>query len=426
MFELALTRGDRPLYEQIADKVAALVQLGTLQPGTRLPGSRALARRWGVSRHTVLAALEELCARGLLVPREGSGHFVQGSPRVKSASRPMYDLSSDAPRGALSPCEALAAGAEVLFARALQDSPLQGLPEARRALAAHAAGRGITCGPDDVWLNGGGRQGLGALLYALRRQGVKRLWCPALAWEALPEACRADDMALRRYDSLPDQLGPADALYVNSTFANPTGETLSDSLRRAWAAESERRGFWIVEDDAYGDLRWRGEAKPALRAWNADRVAYLASLSQTFNPGLRIGYALVPRGLREGFEMATARRFGPLSSLLQAWVVGFCGGRAEERALKTLRAEGARRMAALCTALGIVEGEAPEGGPFLWLPLPCSGRSFADRALAAGVRVSPGEAFGEGTVKGVRLSIAGHDVPALVRAGRLLKKLIEA
>lgn len=424
MLELALTRGDGPLYEQIADKIAALIRLGTLQPGTRLPGSRALALRWGVSRHTVLAALEELCARGLLAPREGSGHYVQGRSLTESTVRPVYDLSSDVPRGALSPCDALACGADALFAQALQDSPLQGLPEARRALAAHAAGRGITCGPADVWLNGGGRQGLGALLFALRRQGVKRLWCPALAWEALPEACRADGLTLRRYDDLPDKLGPADAVYINSTFANPTGRSLSDSERRDWAARSRRQGFWIVEDDAYGDLRWRGEGKPALRAWNDERVAYLASLSQTFNPGLRVGYVLVPSALREGFEAVTARRFGPLSSLLQAWIVAFCGGRAEQRALKTLRAEGVRRMAALCESLGISKEQGPEGGPFLWLPLSCSGRAFADRALAAGVRVTPGEVFGDGPVKGVRLSIAGHGVEDLTAAGRVLQRLI--
>lgn len=62
-----------PLYEQIADHVAAAIRTGALRPGERVPSTRALATRLRLSRNTVIAAYEELAARGLLEGRRGGG-----------------------------------------------------------------------------------------------------------------------------------------------------------------------------------------------------------------------------------------------------------------------------------------------------------------------------------------------------------------
>jgi len=41
-----------------------------------MPSTRALARQLGLSRVTVLAAYDELVARGILIGRHGSGTYV--------------------------------------------------------------------------------------------------------------------------------------------------------------------------------------------------------------------------------------------------------------------------------------------------------------------------------------------------------------
>lgn len=65
-----------PLYEQIADWVAAEIEAGRLSPGDKFADSRELAEEWGVAYLTVRRAMAELGDRGLVVSRVGKGTFV--------------------------------------------------------------------------------------------------------------------------------------------------------------------------------------------------------------------------------------------------------------------------------------------------------------------------------------------------------------
>ena len=47
-------------------------------------------------------------------------------------------------------------------------------------------------------------------------------------------------------------------VYVVANFDNPSGATLAPQRRIDLAALADRYGFWIVDDDPYGELRWSG------------------------------------------------------------------------------------------------------------------------------------------------------------------------
>jgi GntR family transcriptional regulator / MocR family aminotransferase len=81
-FALDRHRGE-PLSLQIAHQLQDAIEGGRIARGTRLPSSRTLARTLGVSRNTVIAAYDELSARGLVRSRRGAGIYAH-APAVVS------------------------------------------------------------------------------------------------------------------------------------------------------------------------------------------------------------------------------------------------------------------------------------------------------------------------------------------------------
>ena len=76
-----------PLWRQLSIGLRVAIANGRLGPGARLPSTRALARRLEVSRNTVMAAYDDVAARGLLVGYTGAGSFVASTTRTIAAAR---------------------------------------------------------------------------------------------------------------------------------------------------------------------------------------------------------------------------------------------------------------------------------------------------------------------------------------------------
>jgi GntR family transcriptional regulator len=76
-----------PVYEQIRGQVAALVAVGALTPGDRLPASRDLARDLGIAVGTVQRAYRELEASGVVTSRRRTGTVVAGAASRTAGSR---------------------------------------------------------------------------------------------------------------------------------------------------------------------------------------------------------------------------------------------------------------------------------------------------------------------------------------------------
>ena len=70
----------RLMYVQVAEHIAARIEAGELQPGTRLPPERDVAVEYGVAYNTVRKSMEILRERGLIVTMQGRGTFVNERP----------------------------------------------------------------------------------------------------------------------------------------------------------------------------------------------------------------------------------------------------------------------------------------------------------------------------------------------------------
>lgn len=97
-------------------------------------------------------------------------------------------------------------------------------------------------------------------------------------------------------------------IYIIPNFQNPTGVTLSLKRRRQIIQLAEEYDLVVFEDDPYGELRFEGRRLPSLKSLDEnDRVIHLRSLSKTFVPGMRLGWAC---GRRDAIrKMVVAKQY---------------------------------------------------------------------------------------------------------------------
>ena len=73
--------------------------------------------------------------------------------------------------------------------------------------------------------------------------------------------------------------------YISSPVSRINGANYIRCCAADDFARSIRYGFWILEDDAYGELRYGDTSISALKAMDgADKVVYLGSFSQVLFP----------------------------------------------------------------------------------------------------------------------------------------------
>ena len=129
----------RRLYQQVADRIRAVIHEGRFEPGARLPPERELALQLGVSRPSLREALIALEIDGRVEIRMGSGVYVCAPPATAERSTPALGESPTE----LMQARAALEGAVITLAAARVTR--QGLERVAESLAAmkreHARGR---------------------------------------------------------------------------------------------------------------------------------------------------------------------------------------------------------------------------------------------------------------------------------------------
>ncbi|MGW5144112.1 aminotransferase-like domain-containing protein [Nocardia beijingensis] len=108
-----------------------------------------------------------------------------------------------------------------------------------------------------------------------------------------------------RVDALAELLGRGErpaVVHTVSNFHNPRGVTMSSRRRRELAELADRYGFWVIEDDPYGEL-WFDRPSPEPIATYSPNVIRLSSVSKTLAPTLRVGWMTAPNAVCRGVEL---------------------------------------------------------------------------------------------------------------------------
>src|SRR5262249_11713791 len=94
----------------------------------------------------------------------------------------------------------------------------------------------------------------------------------------------------------------ARAAFVTPSHQFPTGVALSMTRRLELLAWARKTGAFIIEDDFTSEFRYSGPPLASLQGLDEDdRVIYVGTLNKALFPGLRMGYAVVPRALLPAF-----------------------------------------------------------------------------------------------------------------------------
>lgn len=419
-FAIRLERSARhPLALQIADGIRAAIMDGRLAAGARLPSWNDLAAQLGVARGTVRMAYEALADAQLVVPSGAAGTRVA---RRLPAPRPVQGIAKARapfgtfPSGHTSPQPfQLGVPAADLFpaalwtrlvARAARDTATTaaaypdpcGEAALRIEVAAYlAVARGLACQPSQVFITQGYSGALSAILRALRVRGADA-WFEepgypfartALGWAGLQPVPVPVDA-----EGIDVEAGRARAPHAAIALVTPgqqapLGTTMSLERRLAlleWAHAGER---WIIEDDYLGELQLARRAAPALASMDAERVIHIGTFSKTLSPGLRMGYAVLPRRLvAPMLEVAGTLAPAP-APLLQHAVERFLHDGHYLRHLRRMKRAYASRRDALAAALA-AEGLGVQGaGLALCLPLPPGTNDVALARAAHAAELAP-------------------------------------
>lgn len=104
----------RRLFQDVAERIVALIEEGAFPPGSRLPGERELSERFGVSRVTIREAEIALQASGRLRIKTGSGVYVADRASHGDDQLPMVSAFELTEARALFESEAAALAAPII------------------------------------------------------------------------------------------------------------------------------------------------------------------------------------------------------------------------------------------------------------------------------------------------------------------------
>lgn len=168
---------------------------------------------------------------------------------------------------------------------------------------------------------------------------------------------------------------PVKFIYLVTTFQNPTGRTLSVERRQQVAEIIKAKNALVIEDDPYGDLRFRGQPVPALHSYAPEHTVYVSTLSKIFAPGLRLGFCVAPPLIREWLYRAKQGADLHSNTYAQALATEYiCGGFIERQVPKIIELYRPRQEAMLAALERHMPSEyrwiKPEGGMFIWVEGP--------------------------------------------------------
>jgi len=323
-------------YEQVADELSRLINRNIYPAGKRIPSTRDLVKKFGVSVSTIMQAQRLLERRGLVEARPRSGYYVRpqrlhrdhaptqsrpnSRPSLVRSKQMVLEIVQLSQRKDIVHFGAAIPDAHFLPYRALARSIASvnrshaselgnysfppGNEALRQQIAVRMAEAGCEVSPEEIIITNGCHEAFTLALKAVTQPGdlvaiesptyygmlqsIESLNLKVLEIPTHPHSgisLSALELAIEQWE--------IKACVVVSNFSNPLGYQLSDQQKGDLVSLLARASIPLIEDDINGDLGFMQQRPCAAKRYDtSDSVLYCSSFSKTIAPGFRIGWVV--------------------------------------------------------------------------------------------------------------------------------------
>ncbi|QEK13466.1 PLP-dependent aminotransferase family protein [Crassaminicella thermophila] len=470
----------KPLYIQIVEYFKEKINRGDWPVGSEIPTQRALARMFEVNRSTIVSALDELKAEGILEGKRKAGtkiinhsfpslthvqpnwqsYIEEGIhiPNLKTIKQinelefnnHFIRLSTGEASPELFPAEKMAIVLREISKsmKNLGYEEPKGMVYLREQISNYLKLHGINASLSSILIVSGALQAIQLIAMGLLQPGsTVFLEKPSYLYSLQI----LQSMGMRRGGIPMDEEGiigrlikkykrknKSSILYTIPNFQNPTATVMSQNRRKELIKICQQEKIPIIEDDVYREL-WIDNPPPTpLKSLDTNGlVLYVGSISKTLSPGLRIGWIVGPEPVINRLSDIKMQTDYGSSSLAQLTVGKWIETGLYEEHLHYLRKQLAIRRNITMDALekyfsDIATWKIPSGGYYVWLSIkdPISMYKLFDEACKIGILLYPGYIYDSSPNQYLRISYSyasvRHLQEGLYKLSKLIRKLIKS
>jgi len=346
---------------------------------------------------------------------------MEGVPRsfireiLKVAVSPeVISFAGGLPNKKLFPLEELQECAEFLLSGSdrniLQYANTEGYLPLREKIAERYAQKGLQVNPANILITNGSQQGLDLLgkIFVNEGDGVLieepgylgaiqafSIFKPRFTTVPLtPDGINVELMRQAIQEDKPK------LAYLIPNFQNPSGISYSEETRKKVAALCEGKPIYLIEDDPYGDIRFKGQRKHSFYHYLPEQTILLGTFSKTVVPTFRLGWIVAPDDVMERLIIAKQAADLHTDNFTQRLIYQYLSDYDVDNHIARICQCYGSQAEAMINAIERyfpkdVQFTRPEGGMFLWLTLPegQNAMSLFNKAIKENVAFVPGNPF---------------------------------
>lgn len=253
----------------------------------------------------------------------------------------------------------------------------------------------------------------------------------------LPVELHSEGMNIQELEMAANQPN-SKLMYAVPNFSNPSGITYSNKNREAIARILKGKPTFIIEDDPYGELRYKGESQKSFKHYLPDQTILLGSFSKTVVPSFRTGWIVAPDEIMDKLIVAKQASDLHTNFFTQKILHEYLNSNDIDKHINKIREVYGKQLEKMVECIknyfpSEVEYTLPEGGMFLWVTLPkgISTMKLFDSAIKEDIAFVPGNPFYTMTISDIhtlRLNFSCVDVQkieiGIKKLGLLIDKFV--